>query len=169
MKLRLTKRTRLVLTGLLVAGWFMFLRPASLGGPLSTVLVTGVSMEPTIHDGDLVVTQAQDHYGIGDVVAFDTGGAVVIHRIVGGSGDEGFIMQGDNNTAIDSWRPTTEDVIGKRWLRAPGLGVKVRQLQARPALLGALVGGLVAFAGFAPAARRRSVTPSDQASEVQTP
>jgi signal peptidase len=167
MKLRLTKKkSRLLITGLFLAGWFMFLRPASLGGPLSTVLVTGVSMESTIHDGDLVVTQAQDHYEIGDVVAFDTGAAVVIHRIVGGSGDTGFTMKGDNNQGLDPWRPTTGDIIGKRWLRAPGLGIKVRQLQARPALLGALVGGLVAFAGFAPTARRRSVSTPDQASEV---
>jgi signal peptidase len=165
MRLPLTKTYRLLLTGLLVVGWFVFLRPASLGGPLSTVLVTGVSMEPTIHDGDLVVTRAQDSYGIGDVVAFDTGTAVVIHRIIGGSGDTGFVVQGDNNPAVDSWHPTTDDIVGKRWLRAPGLGAKVRALQSRPVVLGGLVGLLVAIAGLTPSARRRA----EQVSEVHTP
>jgi signal peptidase I len=153
---RLPKKARFLVPALLVLGWLVLFRPASLGGPAGYVMVTGVSMEPTIDDGDFVLTQAQDRYEIGDVVAFKASNSVVIHRIIGGSAEAGFVMQGDNNNSVDSWRPTTEDVVGKRWLRIPGLGGKVQQLRGNPAALGGVSGVLFALAALGPAKPRRS-------------
>lgn len=151
----ISKKTRRVFATLLLLGWFVLLRPASLGGAAGYVMVTGVSMEPTIHDGDFVLTRAHERYDIGDIVAFDTGKKIVIHRIIGGSAKAGFVTQGDNNDTQDSWRPTTEDVLGERWLRIPGLGAKVQQLRGSPAALGGLVGVLFALAALGPARPRR--------------
>src|SRR5437868_9645307 len=52
-----------------VVGWFVALRPAQLGGPATFVVVQGVSMEPTYHTGDLVISHRQSSYAVGDVVA----------------------------------------------------------------------------------------------------
>jgi signal peptidase I len=112
----------------LVVFWFLALRPQGLGGPAEFVMVSGHSMEPTMHTGDLVVVHRHADYGIGDVVAYrvpkgdPAAGAQVIHRIVGGDGDRGFVVQGDNRTAPDIWRPRTRDVIGSEWAYAPKVG-----------------------------------------------
>jgi signal peptidase len=126
-----------------------------MGGPAGYVMVTGVSMEPTIDDGDFVLTRAQDRYEIGDIVAFDVDGSVVIHRIIGGSGEPGFVMQGDHNDSKDSWHPTTQDVLGKRWVHIPGLGGILQQLRGSPVALGGFVGLLLALATLGPAKTRR--------------
>ncbi len=162
MTLRLPKKARLLIPVLLVLVWTVFFRPASLGGPAGYVMVTGVSMEPTIHDGDFVLTRAQDRYKIGDIVAFDVDGSIVIHRIIGGSGDAGFVMQGDNNKAQDKWQPTTGEILGKRWLHVPGLGNKLAQIRSSPVAFGGLVGILFAIAALGPARTRRPVAEANQ-------
>lgn len=160
---RFPKKARFLIPALLVLGWLVLFRPASLGGPAGYVTVTGVSMEPTIHDGDFVLTRAQDRYEIGDVVAFKASNSVVIHRIIGGSAEAGFVMQGDNNNHVDSWRPTGEDVVGQRWLRIPGLGGKVQQVRSSPAAFGGIVGVLFALAALGPARSRR---PASEAADI---
>jgi signal peptidase I len=118
-----------------VVGWLLFLRPVALGGSASYMLVSGHSMEPSMHTGDLAVLQRQTHYAIGDVVAFPVQqGALVIHRIVGGDGARGFIMQGDNKDAPDDWQPADAEILGKLWLRIPGAGRAVGALRESPYL-----------------------------------
>src|SRR5690554_6680754 len=95
--------------GLIVA-WMFTLRPTALGGPAGYVMVSGISMQPTLYTGDLVITRKSDEYRVGDVVAFRAEGGMVIHRIIDGDGDTGFILQGDNNEFRDQWRPTTKDI-----------------------------------------------------------
>ena len=59
-------------------------------------------MQPTLYEGDLAVVRQQSSYEEGDIVAFrvpegeDGEGAIIIHRIVGGDAENGFILQGDN-------------------------------------------------------------------------
>lgn len=119
----------LAATTVLVA-WFFVLRPTSLGGPAGYAMVTGPSMEPTFHTGDLVITERADTYAVGDIVLFRVKNALVIHRIVGGDPVKGYVTRGDNNGVEDGFRPTIEAVDGKAWLRLPGVGnaiVFVRQ------------------------------------------
>ena len=132
----------------LVTFWFFELRPQALGGPAGYALVSGTSMLPTMHTGDVVIVQRADHYTIGDVIAYkvpkgQTGaGAQVIHRIVGGNEREGFVVQGDNRTAPDIWHPRPHDVVGRLWLRIPHGETALRYLRA-PLLLACLAGALV--------------------------
>lgn len=135
---------------LLLGTWWFWLRPEALGGSTSLVTVTGASMEPGMHTGDLAVVRKNDDYAHGDVIAFrvpkDDGsrGSVVIHRIVDGDPETGFRMRGDNNDFYDPWRPRTEDVTGELLLHVPGAGRVVMTL-ADPLVAGAVFAALTAF------------------------
>jgi signal peptidase len=128
------------------AAW-AFLAPPSLGGSTSYAVVHGVSMEPRLHEGDLVLVRAASDYRVGDVVAYRVpmgqvgAGHVVIHRIIGGNGRTGWRMKGDNRTAPDLWYPTNHDVIGAKELRIPNAWFVLRIFHM-PVLL-------AIFAGFA--------------------
>jgi len=130
--------------------WLVFLRPVSLGGPADYVVVSGRSMEPTLHAGDLAVIRKQGGYAAGDVVAFRVpegepgAGGRVIHRIIGGSSEEGFVVQGDNKNAPDLWRPKPKDILGKMWLRIPSGGRVVTVLRS-PMVLAALAASVAVF------------------------
>jgi signal peptidase len=145
-----TRHLGLLLVAIGLAAWFVALRPTALGGPASYIFVSGTSMEPTLATGDLVVLQRGDRYAIGDIIAFEVpdgqpgAGALVIHRIVGGSADEGFVMRGDNKPAPDEWRPTEDRVAGRLWLRVPGAGAAVATLR-QPAVFASVLAGLVVF------------------------
>ena len=106
--------------------WFFMLRPEALGGPAGYILVSGRSMEPNLYEGSLVVTLRQPDYRAGDIVAYripdgdPAAGLYVIHRIVGGSRETGFVMRGDNASGSDLWRPRPDDIVGKAQVIVPG-------------------------------------------------
>ena len=140
---RVANAIGLLLTIVAVVLWALFLRPTSLGGPAGYVLVSGHSMLPRYHAGDLVLVERQSSYHIGEVIAYRVpkgdpmAGAQVIHRIVGGDAKHGFVVKGDNRTAPDVWRPTPADIVGAKTLRIPH-GVVVLQFLRSPLLLGLL-------------------------------
>jgi len=119
---------RLVFLAVLTAaaGWFVVLRPQIVGGPAAYVLVSGKSMEPSLAPGSLVIALRQDEYRVGDVVAYrvpsgnPASGLLVIHRIVGGSAQDGYVMQGDNAAGSDIWRPMQADIVGRSRVVVPG-------------------------------------------------
>ena len=133
-----------------LAGWFVLLRPTGLGGPASYIFVSGVSMQPTLVTGDLVVLQRAEEYKTGDIVAYHVpegepgAGALVIHRIIGGSAGEGFILQGDNKAAPDEWRPTPDLIEGAMWFRAPGAGAVIAAIRT-PTVFAPLAAGVTVF------------------------
>lgn len=125
----------------LAAAWVLLFRPSFLGGDVTYITVRGVSMEPTLSTGDLAVVRKQDSYSVGDTVAFHAGGSIVIHRIVRGSAEEGYIVQGDNKELPDLWRPMGEDILGRMWFSIPW-GGRVLAFLRQPLILGSVVGGL---------------------------
>jgi signal peptidase I len=112
-----------------IALWILFLRPSTLGGSATYIIVSGHSMEPTLHTGDLVVAFPQRTYRRGDVIAYHIpknqagAGALIIHRIVGGSARDGYITRGDNRDYRDPWRPKASDIAGEMKLNVPRLGM----------------------------------------------
>jgi signal peptidase len=134
----------------MVLAWLVFLRPVWLGGPAGYAVVSGRSMQPTLHVGDLVLTHKQGAYAAGDVVVFRVpegepgAGGKVIHRIVGGSADEGFVVQGDNKNAPDIWHPTKHDIVGKMWFSVPRAGYILAFLHG-PLQLAGLASGFAVF------------------------
>jgi signal peptidase I len=128
--------------------WAQYLRPQSLGGNAGYVLVSGQSMEPRYHTGDLVLVEKQHSYHAGQLIAYRVpkgdpmAGAQVIHRIIGGDAKHGFIVRGDNRTAPDVWRPKPQDVVGAKALRLPNAIVVLQYLRA-PLFLALLAAALV--------------------------
>lgn len=112
----------------IVVAWALLFRPQFLGGPAAYVMVSGMSMEPTLHNGDLVIAHRHERYRVGDKVVYrvpkgDTGaGSLIIHRIVGGSAASGWIVKGDNKDIPDLWRPKGDEVVGSMWASVPGAG-----------------------------------------------
>ena len=141
-----TAAISLALLGLFV-GWFLLLRPSVLGGSASYIIVSGQSMEPTLHGSDLAVLQKRSDYRPGDIVGFRVPEGepgergMIIHRIVGGNAEEGYIVQGDNKNRPDFWRPRPDDILGKMWVHVPGAGRWFDFLR-QPLILGSVVGGL---------------------------
>src|SRR5690606_8705836 len=91
----------LLIAFVLTVAWWVLLAPPAFGGKTSYISVSGKSMEPTYVTGDLVVVREQGSYTTGDIVAFRAQGGVVIHRIIGGDGTNGYELQGDNNDWVD--------------------------------------------------------------------
>jgi signal peptidase I len=97
--------------------------PTQVGGQSTYVIISGVSMEPDFHQGDLVIVHETADYRVGDIVAYrnaDIHGNV-LHRIAGLNLDH-FIFKGDNNSWLDSYQPTQEELIGKLWIHLPKVG-----------------------------------------------
>lgn len=129
------------------AAWFVTSRPATLGGPATYVIVRGISMEPTYHDGDLVIVRRMPAYRMGDIVAYTIpagevgGGLSVIHRIIGGSPDAGFTTKGDNNAESDPWRPTIGQIEGTTWLVVPRAGA-IMSILRTPIMMASLAAAI---------------------------
>lgn len=114
---------------------WLFVWPAALGGSMTYIVVSGPSMEPVYETGDFVAARGQNTYDVGDIVVFSTDNGNVIHRIIGGDGVGGYVMQGDNNPEIDQWTPTDDEVLGKAVLHVPNAGnavMVVRQVLITP-------------------------------------
>ncbi|WP_159807946.1 signal peptidase I [Cellulomonas citrea] len=110
------------------AVWFVW--PTSLGGCTTITIVSGHSMEPTLHSGDLVLSRC-GQAKVGDIVIYAPPGmdrSRVIHRVVGGDGATGWTMRGDNNAWVDPFTPTEDRVVGIARFRVPGLGLATKVL-----------------------------------------
>lgn len=112
-----------VSTLVFLALFWLTLAPSQLGGPVTYVIVNGISMEPGFVFGDLVLVRKQAAYGIGDAIVYRDPdlGQFVFHRIVGIDFDH-FVLQGDNNGWLDSYHPTQNEVVGKLWGHIPKFG-----------------------------------------------
>jgi signal peptidase len=116
---RRSRRGFVVLLALVIA-WGL-IAPAQLGGRVSYVNIRGVSMEPTLYTGDLMMVRSSDRYEVGQIVAFvsDMNGAIVVHRIVDSVGDR-YLLKGDNNSFVDRYTPTADEILGAEVVTVPG-------------------------------------------------
>jgi len=140
---------------LAVVGYLLF-APKPLGGPVSYVVTDGISMEPKLNAGDLVIVRDAPVYRVGDVAAYrsDSLGRVVLHRIIRVDSG-GYLFRGDNNDFIDQDRPSADEILGKKWLVIPG-GGKVLGWIGNPIAATVLAFAIasVLFFGFRARARR---------------
>jgi len=147
----------LIVLGLAAAAYLLW--PAAWGGQVGYIMVAGSRMEPTLKEGDLVLMRRSGSYSLGDVVAYASPAGTLVHRIVGGSPQEGFLLQGDNRDTPDPYRPLPQELMGALWLRVPSGAIPLTYLRQPLNLLvlvASLAGLLLLGAG---AARRRRKGP----------
>lgn len=113
--------------------------PMPLGFGL-TVVLSG-SMEPTLSVNDLILVTADDSYEPGDIIVFQSGNSLTIHRLTE-VGDGYVVTKGDANNTEDS-PVSLEAVKGKMAFSIPYLGIVVQFLQSTP---GTIL--MIALAGF---------------------
>lgn len=144
----------------LAAGFVVFARAGFVGSPISYVIVSGHSMEPALHVGDVVVLQRTSGYDVGDVIAYRVpggpgGGLIIIHRIVGGNPGQGYVTKGDNKRTPDPWRPSRPDIVGRERLVAPKAGLAVDYIRTPLGFAGAAGLLTLALALSGPVRQRR--------------
>lgn len=135
-----------VLALALLAGIWVLFMPVQLGGQATYVIISGNSMEPGFHFGDLVIVRQEATYQIGDIVTYHNAelDRNVIHRIIGLEPGH-FTLKGDNNSWIDSYHPTPDEIIGKLWIFAPGMGKAIEWTRSpiNMAFIIAIMGGVL--------------------------
>lgn len=106
----------------------------------ASVVLSG-SMEPALAVNDLVFVEARDDYDPGDVVVYQNGNTLIIHRIVKKDG-ETFVTRGDANNADDDPISLSE-IKGAMIFRIPFIGLIFKWLKTLPGTL--IVLGLAIF------------------------
>src|SRR5579872_1001132 len=142
---------------LAVGAMWIELAPTKLGGSADYAVIDGISMEPHLHHGDLVLLHPASNYQVGDVVGYHNVmlGRLVLHRIVGKIGDR-YVFKGDNNSFLDAYHPTQSQLVGKLWLHVPTVGGAFTWLhQPHHAAIGGVLLALLLAGGGAGAQRRR--------------
>ncbi|MCS7107485.1 MAG: signal peptidase I [Acidilobaceae archaeon] len=95
----LEDRQSLAALALLIALYLIF---RAAGGGMAAV--SGGSMEPSLHSGDLVFIIKSNDVRKGDIIVFRSGGGYVIHRVIDVYSLDGmkcYVTQGDNNPFPD--------------------------------------------------------------------
>ena len=92
----------------------------------SAIVLSG-SMEPTLHVDDFLVVKQSDSYQVGDIIVFQNGCELIVHRII--SIDEDTITtQGDANNVADA-PISRKDIKGKVQKSIPKFGILVNFLK----------------------------------------
>lgn len=99
--------------------------PMPFGWGISVVL--SGSMEPVLSVNDLVLVREADGYEIGDIVVYQDGSSLVIHKIISIDGDTVVTMGEANNTADGPI--SISAVKGKAVFSIPSVGAAVRFLK----------------------------------------
>lgn len=103
------------------------------------VVLSG-SMEPTIMTDELILVKAGERYAVGDIVVFQSGRILVVHRIVAINGDL-VTTRGDANN-VDDVPVDISQIKGEVIYHVPGAGKAVRLIKT-PAVTFLLVAGAV--------------------------
>lgn len=113
-------------------------------------IVLSGSMEPNIMTGDMVFVKETDpdSLKVGDVIAYKSGSAVVTHRIMEVTSENGetrYITQGDANNAPDQTAVKPADVEGLYQRRVAGAGNLAMFMQTTTGMILFVVCPLVLF------------------------
>lgn len=74
------------------------------------ISVTGISMNPTLFEGDIITIQQYDNYEVGDILVFTyKTGELLVHRLL--KKDNRYFCKGDNAFRLEDI--TYEQIIGK--------------------------------------------------------
>lgn len=143
-------RTRNILLSLIaVALAWIWVMPRTIGGLNTYTVVSGISMEPTFHTGDLIISRRADRYNIGDVVTYKIPDAKydkfrIVHRVIGKIDDTHYEIRGDNQDQADPWSVPGENIAGAKVFMIPQGGT-VLGYARNPIGLALLFGAIVTW------------------------
>lgn len=100
------------------------------------VVLTG-SMEPTLRVNDVIIVREKDSYQPGDIVVYQSGYELIVHRVASTDGQT-LITQGDANNAADPPVDISQ-VKGAVAVRIPKAGLVVNALKTPAGILLLLV------------------------------
>lgn len=106
----------------------------------SAVVLSG-SMEPVIMTNELIIVEAREHYEVGDIVVYQTGGILVVHRIVDMDGQM-VTTRGEANN-MDDEPVELIQIKGKVIAHFPHVGELVRLLKSPVATILLIVGAVL--------------------------
>jgi signal peptidase len=92
-------------------------------------VVTTSSMEPVSPLGSLTLFVKQGSYSVGDIIAFNVQGCLVMHRIVQ-IAPNAIYTKGDKNSDIDPWILPENAIYGRLVISIPLLGYLFTFLRA---------------------------------------
>ncbi len=143
-------RTRSILLSLIaVALAWIWVMPRAIGGLNTYTVVSGISMEPTFHTGDLIISRKSDRYNVGDVVTYKIPDAKydkfrIVHRVISKTDDGQYEIQGDNQDHADPWSVPGENIAGAKLFMIPQGGT-VLGYARNPIGLALLFGAIVTW------------------------
>ena len=106
----------------------------------ASVVLSG-SMEPAIMTNELILVKAEDSYEVGDVVVFQNGNVLVVHRIVA-MDEETVVTRGDANNTDD--QPIAlEQIKGRVFAHIPHVGTVVRVIKTPVATIALILGAVL--------------------------
>lgn len=147
---------RFVISGLLLVAVVILIWPAAWGGIFSFAIVSGTSMQPTYHTGDVVLAMKRGAYEPGDVIVYtvDQDGQTgrVVHRIVEQLPNGNYITNGDNKPATDPWE-VKPDWINGEVVQVLPQAAQVLLIIRSPVFL-AIICGLLVTAALWPRAKK---------------
>jgi signal peptidase I len=125
---------------------FVAIRVSGLG----TYIVTGGSMEPSIHKGSLVLVQpvSPSEVTVGDVITFEQYDQTTTHRVIGVSpGDRSLVFKtkGDANVVADPEDKTFAAQVGIVRIAIPVAGTLAASVQAYWRLVLTLIAAITFF------------------------
>lgn len=85
------------------------------------------SMEPTLQVGAVVLIDPDKDPNISDIAAYESGGNIVVHRVVAET-DEGYIFKGDANAIKDASVITEDQIRGTVILKINFIAPIVRRV-----------------------------------------
>lgn len=151
------RRASVVLLSLVLTGAAIYLAPVQAGGQTSFAVTDGISMNPMLHAGDLVVTRTAASYRVGDVVLYDNSflHRQVLHRILKIQHSR-YYFKGDNNDFVDPGYATQGQLVGKLWFHIPKAGLVLTWI-GRPSHSGLFATGvaLLLILGFRASGKRK--------------
>lgn len=103
---------RSILEQVAVAGIVVLLALLVLGA-WRPIRVTGWSMHPALHPGDVVVVRTSRQVNVGEVILFQAPGhGAVLHRVIGVNRTGAVRTRGDSNAIADRAALDRRDVVG---------------------------------------------------------
>jgi len=108
---------------------------------IGAAVVLSGSMEPALQVDDLIFVKAQDDFEVGEIVVFQDGGSLTVHRLIT-IDEQTAVTKGDANNAQDD-PIAVEQLIGCVVGRLPKMGIVTRFLKTPVGVLLLLGGALL--------------------------